>query len=103
MKEKVLEYLKNEPRSRERSLHQRAMVNLLLKKYPELKTIEKEMLINFAKDFETCTRAWRHITENNESLRGNDYNDKKALVQAKQIELGYRPNYHNDIKKLAQL
>lgn len=85
----VENYLKKEPRARERSLHQRGMVNLLLKKYPELGIVEKEMLVNFAKDFESYTRAWRSVLQNEPSLRGEDYEQKSDLVQNKRIELGY--------------
>lgn len=33
----------------------------------------------------------------------SDYKDKERLEQEKQIELGYTPNYHADIKKLETL
>lgn len=87
--QEIKDYCGREPKCRERSLHQRGMVNLLLKKYPELAIVEKEMLINFAKDFESYTRAWRLLLQDEPSMRGNDYNLKSALEVNKKVELGY--------------
>lgn len=100
MYERIKNYLIAEPRSRERQLHQRGMVNLLLEDYPELKELPKEKLVDFCHDFESYCRIWRKVLSENENLRGTDYYDKIRLEQEKQIELGYEANYFNDIKKL---
>lgn len=86
---RVKDYLEKEPRARERKLHKRAMVNILLEDYQALKNVQKETLIDFCNDFENATRAWRKVTEENPSLRGTDYNEKDELVKLKQQELGY--------------
>jgi len=85
----VKEYLEGEPRSRERHLRDRAMVNLLLVKYPSLKDIPKETLIAFSQDFESYTREWRQVTRLNPHLRGRDYDTKKKVEERKLESLGY--------------
>lgn len=89
MRELIENYLEVEPRARERRFHKRAIVNVLLQnKYPKLKDIDKDLLIDFCADFENGTRLWRDILQFREDLRGNDYTvDKKKLVQEKLIQL----------------
>jgi len=48
-------------------------------------------------------RAWRDITLNDKSLRGDDYGDKEVLEQEAQTELGYTPMHQQSIKKLETL
>lgn len=99
MKDLVKNYLKEEPRARERLHKDRALVNLLIKRFPAMKWIEKGTLIRFVKDYSSMDRAWRQILEEHEELRGVDYNQKEIVSQKKQLELGYLPGYDNDIKK----
>lgn len=96
-------YLKKQPLARERKNKDRAIVNLLLEKYPRLALIDKLILIDFVKDHNSYDRAWRKVTEENEELRGKDYNEKQKLEEKKMIELGYMPNYYQDVKQLSLL
>lgn len=90
MKEELTAYLEAEPRARERSNKDRAIVNILLKKYPMLaESVPKEVLIGFVKDHNSADRLWRQILEKNPHLRGTDYSDKAALEKEKRMELGY--------------
>lgn len=85
----LLEYLKHQPLARERKNKDRAIVNLLINKYPELKEVKKEIIVELVKDYNSMDRYWRDITAQNVSLRGDDYEDKKVFEQKKQLELGY--------------
>lgn len=88
MRELIENYLEVEPRARERRFHKRAIVNVLLQnKYPKLKDIDKDLLIDFCADFENGTRLWRDILQFREDLRGLDYVDKKVYTQNKLIQL----------------
>ena len=87
--EAVKNYIEKEPRAKERTLRDRAMVNFLLVKYPDLKTIKKETVIAFSQDFESYCRAWRKVLQDNPSLRGKDYSNKDDLESNKLQELGY--------------
>lgn len=70
------------------------MVNLLLEKYPLLKEIPKETLIDFARDYDSYIREWREVTRCEISLRGQDYSDKIKLEQTYQLNRGYEPTYN---------
>ena len=100
MYELIKNYLIREPRSRERFLHQRGMVNLLLEKYPELKDVSKDKLVDFCHDFESYCRIWRKVLSENPNLRGSDYETKEIVEQQYQQKIGYEANYHNDIQQL---
>lgn len=100
---KLYEYLKIEPRARERHFKDRACVNLLLEKYPTLKEIPKEMLIAFVQDYNSLDRYWRLLTAAFPELRGSDYDTKEKVETRKELSLGYYPNFQADIKKLATI
>jgi hypothetical protein len=102
-KQKVKEYLENEPRFRERSNKDRGIINMLIIKYPMISSIRKETFISIVQDYSTMDRYWRQILDENEGLRGRDYVDKKRLVQEKQIELGYEVGYNRDMKSLRKI
>lgn len=91
MKYELKTYLENEPRARERRNKDRAIVNLLLKHYPSLASVKKEILVEFVKDHNTLDRSWRQLLQEYPRLRGSDYDQKEVLVQQKRIELGYEP------------
>ena len=94
----LIDYLKQEPRARERKNKNRAIGNLLIAPY-----IEKVMKDNGFKEFIsnkadiadivgevlTLDRQWRKILEENPELRGTDYKDKAMLEEKKLEELGY--------------
>lgn len=93
----VKKYLEVQPLFRERKNKDRGMVNLLMEQYPALKQvinegiITKESLIAIVQDYATMDRAWRKILEEDEELRGSDYNDKDKLESKTMENLGYRP------------
>ena len=95
MYQEIYNYLTEEPKARERHLHQRGMVNLLLEKYPELKEIPKDKLVDFCHDFESYCRIWRKVVEENESLRGKDYDTKQEVEENYQLKIGYEPGFSN--------
>lgn len=107
----LLNYLKQEPRARERKNKNRAIGNVITQKYwtsfKDGKLIfeinDKRKVDDMVGEILSLDRKWRKILEENPDLRGSDYKDKERLEQEKQIELGYTPNYHADIKKLETL
>lgn len=101
MKEEVLTYLKQEPRFRQRSAKWRGIADLLIKKYNL--DIDRRKLADVIADGSTADRSWRMALKENKDLRGTDYNDKDILEEQAQINLGYTPNYHEDVRKLKTL
>jgi len=100
----LIDYLKKEPRARERKNKNRAIGNVLKNKYyNNLMGIEQARLADIVSEVLTLDRQWRKILEENPDLRGTDYKEKVELAQKKQIELGYSPNYLGDIAKLKTL
>jgi hypothetical protein len=87
--EKVEALLTREPRARERKYKDNAIRQLLLERYPELKTIGKETLIAALQDYASYDRAWRKVLQDIPSLRGSDYDDGHRLAVEKMDELGY--------------
>lgn len=79
MYETVKQYLEEQPSARERKNKNRAICNLMIKKYIQ------EMV----GDILSADRAWRKVLEENPNLRGSDYADKEELELQKQRELGY--------------
>ena len=98
MKEKVLQYLKAEPRFRNRTAKWRGIADILIETYHL--DLDRKVLADIIADGSSADRCWRDILKNDKSLRGEDYEDKEMLEQEAQMQLGYQPNYHNDIKKL---
>lgn len=99
-------YLDEEPRARERKLKDRAIVNVLLKHYKDLKGIEKEILIDVCRAYANYDRAWRQILSETPRLRGTDYDvngSKNMLEQEKMLDLGYEVGIDQDVKKLKTL
>jgi hypothetical protein len=96
IKQAILDYLNEQPLFRERKNKDRGMVNLLMKKYGGLKKaideglISKEAVIAIVQDYASMDRAWRQALEQNENLRGKDYDEKDHLEEKKLEELGYR-------------
>ncbi len=88
----LLNYLKTEPRARERKNKNRAIGNIITKKYlsninPD--RIEKGAIEDMVGEILSMDRQWRKILEENPDLRGSDYKDKDRLEEEKQLELGY--------------
>lgn len=99
----IKEYLTGEPRGRERRNRSRAVVNLLLRNYPEMSTIPKDKLIDFVHDADSYDRIFRKVQQENEDLRGEDYETKDIVEQEKILSLGYEVGYHKDVQQLKML
>lgn len=98
--EDIKNYIEQEPKGRERRNRDRAMVNLLLVKYPILTEVPKDKLVDFAHDFESYTRIWRQVLSENINLRGLDYDTKRIVEENYQMNLGYTPGFEQSIRKL---
>jgi len=109
IKDHITQYLKEQPKARERAHKDRAIVNLLIVRYPSLGVaiqsgvMSKNLVIALVQDYASYDRAWRQALEQNPQLRGKDYHEKDRLEQEKQIELGYSPTHHADSKILSKL
>ena len=95
LRDEIEKYLEVEPRARERSNKDTAIVNVLLRRNPllakaiEQDLISKAMLVTFVQNHNSMDRAWRKILEERPELRGKDYNNKEELEQDVQAQLGY--------------
>lgn len=101
MKNEVLQYLKSEPRFRQRSAKWRGIADLLIKKYNL--DIDRRKLADIIADGSNADRCWRLALKEDETLRGSDYLDKDILEENAMLSLGYSPNYKQDIIKLTTL
>jgi hypothetical protein len=103
MEQEIKTYLEREPKARERRNRSRAIVNLLLKQYPELLSIPKDKLCDFIHSADSYDRIFRKVLVENPHLRGKDYEDKTALEQGNMLQLGYEVGHYQDIKRLNKL
>lgn len=88
--EEVKTQLEKYPTARERAKKNRFIAWLLDKTYNwKLAGLNVEAMENLLKDAATYDRAWRKVLQDEEHLRGSDYEDKTMLEKEKQIELGY--------------
>jgi hypothetical protein len=90
----LLNYLKEEPRARERANKNRVIGNLIMMKYRlgTDKAISKDKMDDIVGEILNLDRKWRLILRDNPDLRGSDYKDKDRLEEQKLIELGYETN-----------
>lgn len=83
------EYLIKEPRARERVNKNRAIGNVILKKYGQYFHInildKKSELADLVGEILSLDRKWRKILEENPDLRGSDYKEKEILEQNKNV------------------
>jgi len=85
----IKDYLIKEPRARERANKNRAIGNLILETYGI--QVSRETMQDIVGEVLSLDRQWRKTLEENEELRGSDYDKKTILEQKAQIELGYEP------------
>lgn len=88
--EEVMQFLEKNVDARERKNKGRVIRFFLLKKYPALEAIPKDVMLKAIKSMETYDRSWRKVTKENKHLRGKDYGRKGELVERKLEELGYQ-------------
>lgn len=101
MKEEVINYLKTDPRFRERSKKWKGIANLLVKKYNL--EIDAKKLMDIIAEASSMDRIWRDTLLHDKTLRGTDYLEKDALEESKMLELGYEVNYATNVAKLKTL
>lgn len=101
---KVENYLRNEPRARERYNRYKTIRNLILKEFPNLTDISKDKIEEIAFQAVHFSRCIQRAQQLNRDLRGLDYEDKKnELEQKVMIKLEYLPGQNQDNKKLKLL
>jgi len=101
--DQMLEMLEAEPRARERRNKRRAVARILQKRYPVLKEISVDTLIEVLDDGDSLDRYWRLILAEREDLQGSDYRTKKIVEERKEIELGYQGGFHSLVKQAKML
>ena len=101
MKQEILDYLKEEVRFRERSAKWRGIADIIKKKYNL--DIDRVKLADILAEASSADRYWRLALKENPELRGADYDDGEILAQKKELELGFSPNYFQDVRKLKTL
>ncbi len=90
--------LTENPNCRERRARGNVLSKLLKEKYPhELGNIDLARIWDIVGDGISWDRSIRKVQQDNESLRGNDYNDKVALQQEKELNLGYEVGFGKKI------
>ena len=96
--------LEHDVLSRERKNKNRFVANCLWQKWNlDSRSLNIELLVSLIMDARSYERMWQMVLKDHVHLRGNDYDDKKKIVQNKQIELGYEPGFHENVKKLETL
>ena len=119
MYDEILENLKKYATFRERKLRYKGLVTLSLRRTGYAKDINPTYPLSITFDTPAdlwklmqagagYERTWRDALDEkkhpeNKHLQGTDYNDKQALEQSKQIELGYEPRMAEDIKAFQAL
>ena len=104
LKKTVEEYLLAEPRARERKNRAKAVWHILKIIHPSMVEINKSLFeTDVFTDIQSINRLIVLLQKQNSELRGNDYYDKTVYEQQAQIDLGYEPRYHYDVKKLKSL
>lgn len=92
------------PWSRERVRKDEALTRLLTNKKTwdgHLSAFTLTELVEFAKDYASSDRYWRLLTKDHEELRGSDWDTKQIVEERKQLEIGYEPRYHENVRSLA--
>lgn len=92
-KKYIKKKLEEAPFFRERANKDLGLAKLILMEHPELAitALTPEKLAHILQMYNSADRLWRLILQENESLRGSDWEDGKRLSQEKQVELGYEP------------
>lgn len=62
--------------------------------------LPKDKRDDIVSDILSADRAWRMNLKENPELQGIDYQEGTKLEQEWELQNGYEPNYHADIKKI---
>lgn len=65
--------------------------------------IPKEKRDDFISDILSGDRHWRKILEDEPELRGHDYETKRDVEEKAQLNLGYEPNYYQNVRELNKI
>lgn len=93
--DEVKQFLEENVPARERANKDKALVMLLVRRQPMFRQaidadiISMNMLLTMVQDYTSMDRAWRKLLQDNEYLRGGDYQSKDELEIDVQRELGY--------------
>lgn len=87
--EETKSLLTREPRARERRGKDNGIRLLLIEKYPSLASVDKSVLIEVLRAYNSYDRIWRKVTLENPELRGKDYEDGYDLAVQEMDKLGY--------------
>lgn len=102
--EEVEKYCKEEYRARYLKNRDRAIVNVLLKHYPEMSQIPKEKLIVFVSEAQTYARSFRKVLEDHPEWTNEIEKENKVILEQRtQLDLGYSPGHNQDVEKLSTL
>ncbi len=104
----TLTLLQTNPRFRERANAREEAAKFLMETHGRIDLFgyhfsQLQQVTIFSKKLESMLRYWRWWTEHDESLRGEDYEeDKQVLEQQAQIDLGYQPLHPHYSKQLSK-
>lgn len=90
-KKYIKKILEENPSCRERKTKDIFLAKVILQEFPELTmtAITPVKLGRMFTEYNTLDRLFRQVLEENEHLRGSDYEQKGHLVKARQKSLGY--------------
>lgn len=94
---KIEEYLRREPRARERANRYKAIRNIIIHEFPSIVgKIQNDKLDELIFNAIQINRCIQRAQQLDETLRGTDYEDKKIeLEQNTMIDLEYLPGQNN--------
>jgi len=103
LKQQIKQLLEREPDARERKNRSRAVWYILSMRFSKIHdtdSISKHDFQDVFPEILSIVRTINQLQQFDVTLRGGDYEDGKILSQRKQIELGYEPGFHRNVKQL---
>jgi len=90
-------YLQTETKARERSNKNRAISNLVVRRFikeiPGLENLRKDQVVKIVEYVLIADKDWRFLLQKHDELRGTDYEDKKNSVDKNVADLHYKKLY----------
>jgi len=102
MYEEIKNKLKDFPQFRERRFRVKYLVILALRScglednYKENRLLIDE-LAEFAQSYTSYDRIWRKVLNENQELRGKDWEDRREYEEKEQVKLGYEVGYNTKL------
>lgn len=97
--QEIKNYLIEKPLAREQRYVNQATWGFLSKKY-HFETLDRDLFYKIGTKFDSVRRLIAKIQEEEESLRGSDWNLRRVREQKAQISLGYEGGY-GELSKLS--